>query len=58
MFVGTYPRVEHLKGAPLVYGPALPENIRLGRKGLPGTNSLAYYKNSQIMALKSFITLG
>jgi hypothetical protein len=58
MFVGAYPIVEHLKGASLVYGLTLPANIRLGRKGLPGTNSQAYYKNSQNMALKTFITLG
>ncbi len=25
---------------------ALPANIRLGMKGLPGTNALAFYKNS------------
>jgi hypothetical protein len=24
---------------------ALPTNIRLGRRGLPGTNTLAYYEN-------------
>jgi hypothetical protein len=35
---GAYPRVEHLKGASL--GPA---NIRLGWRGLPETNTLAYY---------------
>ncbi len=33
-------------------------NIRLSWKGLPGTNALAYYKNSQITSVKSFITLG
>jgi hypothetical protein len=36
-------------GAPesalLGYAPALPANIRLGRRGLPGTNTLAYYAN-------------
>jgi hypothetical protein len=32
--------------------------IRLGWKGLLGTNTLAYYENSQIMDRKSFITLG
>jgi len=40
MFVGeagVYPRVENLKGASLWYDPALPENIRLGWKGLPQT---------------------
>ncbi len=31
-------------------------NNRLGWKGLPGTNTLAYYENSKITALKSFIT--
>jgi hypothetical protein len=33
-------RLEHL-GRPL----ALPTNIRPGWKGLPGTNTLAYYEN-------------
>jgi hypothetical protein len=28
---------------------ALPTNIRLGWKSFPGTNTLAYYKNSYIM---------
>ncbi len=32
------------KGAPIVYAPAWPENIRLGWKGLPGPNTLANYK--------------
>ncbi len=36
---GAYPRVEHLKAC------SLPANIRLGWKGLPGTNTLAYYEN-------------
>jgi len=40
----AYPRVEHLKGASLGYALALPANIRLGWKGLPGTNALAYYE--------------
>ncbi len=45
----------------LQYAPLLgrllasPTNIRLGWKGLPGTNTLAYYENLQIMAVKSFI---
>jgi hypothetical protein len=30
----------------------LPANIRLGWRGLPGTNDLAYYKNLQITAVK------
>jgi hypothetical protein len=45
MFVGkarAYRRVEHLK-------------VYLGYRGLPRTNTLAYYENLQIMAVKSFI---
>jgi hypothetical protein len=42
---GAYPRVEHLKGASLVWAPALPANIGLGWKDFPGTNTLAYYEN-------------
>jgi hypothetical protein len=37
---------------------ALPANIRLGWKGLQGTNTLAYYEDSQITSVKSFIILG
>ncbi len=40
---GTYPRVEHLKGAS---APALLANIRLGWKSLAGTNTLAYDENT------------
>ncbi len=56
---GAYPTVEHLKGAcaSLRQAPALPANISLGWKGFPGTNALAYYKNSYLTAVKSFITL-
>jgi hypothetical protein len=36
--VGAYPRVEHLSA------PALPANIRLGWKGLPGTHALTDYE--------------
>jgi hypothetical protein len=51
-------RVKHLSGAPL-QGMllALPANIRLGWKYLPGANILAYYKNPQITTVKSFIGL-
>jgi hypothetical protein len=57
MFAGNaaaFPRVEHLKCAP-VLGMllALPKNIRLGWRGLPGTNTPAYYDHSQITASKS-----
>jgi hypothetical protein len=44
---------EALLGKPL----ALP-TIRLGWKGLQGTNTLDYYKHLQITALQSFVTLG
>jgi hypothetical protein len=45
---GTYPNE-----APERLVALLP-NIRLGWKGLPGTNTLAYYENLLIMAVKSF----
>jgi hypothetical protein len=35
----------------------LPSNIRLDWKGLPGTNTLAYYEHLCITEEKSFITL-
>jgi hypothetical protein len=47
--------VEHLKGASLSQAPAFPTNIGLGWKSLPGTNTVAYYKNPQITAVISFI---
>jgi hypothetical protein len=50
--------VEQLIGASLSLALALLENILLSWKGLPGTNTLAYYKHSQITAVKSFITMG
>jgi hypothetical protein len=34
-----YSRVKHLKGTSLGLAPALPENTRLGWKGLPGKNT-------------------
>ncbi len=37
---------------------ALPTNFRLGWKGLPETNTLAYHEHSEIPVVKSFITLG
>jgi len=43
---GAYPRVEHLKGVKHKYALALPTNIRLGWKGLPGTNALAYFEKA------------
>ncbi len=41
----AYSRVEHLKDATLEQALALPSSIRLGWKGLPCKNTLAYYKN-------------
>ncbi len=43
--LGAYHRVENLKGVSLRWAPALPANIRLGWKGFPGANTLAYYEN-------------
>jgi hypothetical protein len=34
---------------------ALPENIRIGWRGFPGTNTLADYKNPLITGVKSFM---
>ncbi len=52
-------RVRHISGDPLYDRLlALPTNIRLGWKGLPGTNTLAYYENSEILAVEGLITLG
>jgi hypothetical protein len=36
---------------------ALPTNIRLAWKGLPGTNTPPYYEKLKLMSIKSFITL-
>ncbi len=48
--------MKHILGAPL-YGRLLasPTNIRLGWKGLSETNTLAYYENPEITAVKCFI---
>jgi hypothetical protein len=51
---GAYPRVEHLKGVSLGWAPASPSNIRLGWRGVPGKNTLAYYKSPLITAVISF----
>jgi hypothetical protein len=57
MFVGKASSlhcVEPLKGALLGFAPGLPANIRLGWKGLPGTNILVSYEDSELMAVKKF----
>ncbi len=50
----AYPSEAPFRCSTLEYVPALPANIRLGWKGLPGTNVLAYNEKSY---LKRFITL-
>jgi hypothetical protein len=53
--------MEYLKVASLGKAPALPANLRLGWKGLTGTNSLAYYEKArslpQSVVPKSSFTL-
>ncbi len=58
MFVGKAMRLEHLKGATLWQAPASPTNIILEVKGLPSTNTLAYYKHSEITDVKGFMIFG
>jgi hypothetical protein len=58
MFVGKARSLllsRKLEDASLGQAPALHINIRLGWKGLPGTNTVAYSENLQITAVKSFI---
>ncbi len=55
MFVGKAIRLEHLKGASLWQAPASHTNIIQDVKGLPSTNTVAYYKHSEITDVKSFI---
>ncbi len=48
--------MKHLSGSPLERRLlALPTNIRLRWKGLPGINILAYYGNLQITAVLGFM---
>ncbi len=50
--------MKQLAGAPLQgWLLDLPINIRLGWKGLPGSNAPAYYEKSELTDIKSFITL-
>jgi hypothetical protein len=44
----AYLRLENLKGALLWLAPALRANIKLGWKGLPGANTLAYNEHLYI----------
>ncbi len=41
-----------LKGAPLGLAPALLVNVRIFRKGLPGTNTLAHFASSLLTLLQ------
>jgi hypothetical protein len=50
----TSKAVTYLSESPSNLLGSLLKNIRLGWKGLPGTNAQAYFKHSQI---KKFITL-
>jgi len=54
---GAYPPKAPFRCSTLGKAPALPSNVRLGWKNLPGTNALAYYEKAYLTALKSFITL-
>jgi hypothetical protein len=54
---GAYPSGAPKITSPLVRLLALHTKIRLGCKGLPGTNTLAYYEHLSITDVKSFITL-
>jgi hypothetical protein len=49
--------VEYLKGAPFRWTTPLFANSILGWRGLPGTNTLAYYEDLKVMDVKSFMTL-
>ncbi len=50
--------MKYLSGAPFYRRLlALPANIKLGWKGLPLANVLAFYEKSSLTAIKSFITL-
>ncbi len=55
----SLPKWSTVRSGPPLLGKllALPTNIILGWKSLPGTNTLAQYENSYITAVKSFITL-
>jgi hypothetical protein len=56
MFNNIGPKQEHkLKGASIGQVPALLANIRLCKKGLRETNTLAYFKQLLIATVKSLI---
>ncbi len=50
--------MKYLRGTPHRQASTLLTHVRLGWKVLPGTNTLDYYEDLQIMDAKSFITLG
>ncbi len=47
----------YLKGASHWFAPGLLKNIRLGWKGLPGTNTLTYYNYCKLR-LQFFMIMG
>ena len=49
--------MEHLKGASLDLAPALLANSSLGWKGLPGTNTLAFYEKFVNYGQKKFYNI-
>jgi hypothetical protein len=53
----AYPKVENLICASLTLAPVLSANVRLGWNGFQGTNTIAFYENPSIKAVKSFIGL-
>ncbi len=54
---GAYPRVEHQKDASLRFSLVLPANIRLGWKGLLGTNTGLLRKSVNYIS-KKFDNIG
>ncbi len=57
LFVDKASSLPYLKVSSIGQAPAIPTNIMLGWKGLPEANDLAYYENSELTAVKSFIIL-
>jgi hypothetical protein len=49
--------VEHLKGSLIGKAPAFPTHIRLGGKGFPGANTLAYFIKIVTYGRKKFYNI-
>ncbi len=54
----AYPRVYHPVRSLLKETSAFLAKLRLNWESLPETNTVAFYENSQITAIKSFMTIG